>query len=81
VTANILVVLEENNGRNHGHSKVTSDTLRILLGIDGNPLLDLVRKLLLHILQRRLDDLTGSTGRRPEMENNYTTHSIFSTVT
>lgn len=74
-------VLKENKGRHNSNSELTGDALRILLRVDRDPLLNLVCKLLLHILEGGFDDLAGSTGGRPEMENNDTTHSIFSTVT
>lgn len=81
VATDLHVVLKENKGRDHSHSELARNPLGILLGVNRDPLLNLVRKLLLHIIEGGLDDLARSAGRRPEMKNNNTAHSIFSTVT
>jgi hypothetical protein len=63
------------------NAKLASNSLWVFLGIDRNPFLNLICELFLEILKSRLDDLTRTAGRRPEVKNNNTTHSIFSTVT
>lgn len=81
MTRNLNVVLQNHDGRNYRNVELTCNVLGVILGIDGHPLLNLVLKLFLNVFERGLDDLTGITRGRPEVKNNNTTHSIFSTVT
>jgi hypothetical protein len=63
VTANLYVVLKENEGWDYGNTKLTSNPIWVFLGIDRDPLLNTVSKLLLEIFEGRLDDLARSAGR------------------